>query len=55
MSTQKFEFGYSKLKKKSVDALIESQKEALDRFIKTNKNKSQSIDNSSLNEQVNNV
>ena len=49
-STQKFEFGYSKLKKKKrVDVLIESQKGSIDRFIDKN------IGNGSLNEQVNNV
>ncbi|XP_058734057.1 uncharacterized protein LOC131605754 [Vicia villosa] len=49
MSTRKFESGSSKLrKKKRIDALVESQKGALDKFIKTNKK-------SSSNEQVNNV
>ena len=57
MSTQKFESCYSKLlkKKKRVDALIESQKMSLDRFIKIDKNKYENIGNCSLNEQVNNV
>jgi len=56
MSTRKFEYGYSKLKKKKrIHALIESQKGDLDRFIKTNKNKYGNIGNCSLNEQVNNV
>ncbi|KAK2375581.1 hypothetical protein QL285_076466 [Trifolium repens] len=46
MSTRKYESGYSKLKKRRrVEALIESQKGAMDKFVKTN----------NVNEQVNNV
>jgi seryl-tRNA synthetase len=46
MSTRKYESGYSKLKKRRrVEALIESQRGAMDKFVKTN----------NANEQVNNV
>ncbi|XP_058742134.1 uncharacterized protein LOC131614583 [Vicia villosa] len=57
MSTRKYESGYSKLKKKKrVEALIESQKRALDKFVKTNKkSKIENTGDCSLNEQVNNV
>jgi len=40
---------------KKVDALIKSQKGALNRFIKIDKNKIENISNCSLNEQVNNI
>jgi hypothetical protein len=37
MSTRKYESGYSKLKKRRrVEALIESRKGAMDKFVKTN-------------------
>lgn len=57
MATRKFESGFSKLKKKKrVEALIESQKGAMDKFLKTNKiNNLENPVNCSLNEQVNNV
>ncbi|XP_058763753.1 uncharacterized protein LOC131637183 [Vicia villosa] len=57
MSTRKFESGSSKLrKKKRIDALVESQKGALDKFIKTNKkSKFENLGDCSSNEQVNNV
>jgi hypothetical protein len=57
MSTQKFESRCSKLRKKeSVGALIESQKGAFDKFIKTKKNsKFENSGDCSLNDQVNNV
>ena len=51
ISTQKFESGYSKLKKKEKNyALIKSQKGTLDRFIKIDKNKYENIGNCTLNE-----
>jgi len=38
MSTRRFESGYSKLqKKRRVEFLVESQKGAMDKFIKLNK------------------
>jgi hypothetical protein len=57
MSTRKYESGYSKLKKKRrVEALIASQKGAMDKFIKTdNKNELENTSVCSLNEQDNNT
>ncbi|XP_058732697.1 uncharacterized protein LOC131604263 [Vicia villosa] len=57
MSTQKFESGNSKLrKKKRIDALIEALKGALDKFIKTNKkSKFENLGDCSSNELINHV
>ncbi|XP_058740955.1 uncharacterized protein LOC131613289 [Vicia villosa] len=57
MSTRKFESGSSKLKKKKrIDALIEAQKGALDKFIKTNKkSKFENLGDCSSNELINHV
>jgi len=56
MLTKRFESGYSKLKKKRTELLIESQKGAMDNFIKLNKkNELENTDESSLNEEDNNI
>ena len=57
MSTRKYESGYSKLqKKRRVEALIASQKRAMDKFIKIDdKNELENIGGWSLNEQDNNL
>jgi len=57
MTTRKFESGYSKLqKKRRVELFVESQKGAMDKFIKINKkNELENIGESSLNEDHNNI
>ena len=57
MSTRKYESDYSKLqKKRRVEALIESQKGAMDKFIKIDeKNELENIGGCSLNERDNNL
>ena len=57
MSTRKYESGYSKLQeKRRVEALIASQKGAMDKFIKIDeKNELENTGGCSLNEQDNNL
>ena len=57
MSTRKYESGYSKLqKKRRVEALIASQKGAMDKFIKIDeKNELENTGGCSLSEQDNNL
>ncbi|KAK4729464.1 hypothetical protein R3W88_022452 [Solanum pinnatisectum] len=57
MSTRKYESGHSKLKRKrKVDNLIKSQKDALDKFLENNvKIKSKKVGECSLEEQVTNL